>query len=108
MSPRSNLMHSGPFDVQKQVPVSPAIASDEWFDSGSDSRPMNEDAEAAKELEDALQTLWRKWAIAWRNIASASAWVEELRGNRLALPERGEPSGRISERPESDKSRFEG
>jgi len=31
--------------------------------------------------EQALQTLWQKGRAAWRDVKSASAWVENLRGN---------------------------
>lgn len=63
---------------------------------------MSEYSKAAKELEDALQTLWKKGAVAWKNVPSATAWVEELQGNTPMRSESEEPSGRISWRPESD------
>lgn len=96
------------FDRKTQPCASFGIPSDERSKSGADSRPMSEDSPSAKGLENALQALWQKGAIAWRDVPSASAWVEELRGNSRPEPECDKPFGRVFDRPESDSSRFKG
>lgn len=63
---------------------------------------MSAEKQPSEDLEAALQTLWKKGAVAWKNVPSATVWVEELRGNTPMRSERDEPSGRISGRPESD------
>jgi hypothetical protein len=34
--------------------------------------------------EQALEFLWRKGRVAWRDVRSAAEWVEALRGNKPA------------------------
>lgn len=89
-------------DRKTQPCASFGIPSDERSESGADSRPMSEDSPAPKGLEDTLRALWKKGAVAWRDVPSASAWVEELRGISLPAPECDKPPGRVSDRPESD------
>lgn len=89
-------------DGRNQPGFSHGIRSDESFDLGPDFRPMSEYSKATEGLEDALQTLWKKGVVAWKDVPSATAWVEGPRGNTPMRSESDEPSGRISGRPESD------
>lgn len=63
---------------------------------------MSVEKQPSEDLEAALQTLSKTGAIAWSNVASATAWVEALRGNTSMPSESDVPSGRIFGRPESD------
>lgn len=51
--------------------------------SGEQAIPSNEFEPLCQDVdEDKLRKLWDKGRIAWQNIGSATAWVEELRGSR--------------------------
>ncbi len=39
--------------------------------------------------ERALELLWKKGRIAWKEVESATGWVEDLRGNQI-LPSKQE------------------